>query len=169
MDHSLLFEFVDIASALSLIQILVLFSNIHQKALNQWLVRLGLIRYQLLLFQWLHWFSFWNWGVPLVTRTYILKIWIMSLLMCFWSRLFLGSWLWWSSNMFWIDIFLSIFFIWRNRRKRCPRRLLITRISRSYGTMLPLFRLIFIYNGLSLFRLVFMFDNNLDLLFRRHT
>ena len=35
MDHGLLFEFVDVASALSLIQILVFFSNIHQKALNQ--------------------------------------------------------------------------------------------------------------------------------------
>jgi hypothetical protein len=35
VDHSLLFEFVDVASALSLIQILVFFSNIHQQSLNQ--------------------------------------------------------------------------------------------------------------------------------------
>ena len=168
MDHSLLLQFVDVASALSLVQVLVFLGDVHQKTLNQGLIWLGLIWDQLLLFQRFHWFSFWNWYVSLVTRTHILKIWIMSLLMCFGSRLFLGSRLRWSSNMFWMNIFLSVFFIWRNWRKWCSRWLLITRIPWSYGAMLPLFRLIFIYYGLSLFLLIFMFDNNLDLVFWRH-
>ena len=133
------------------------------------MIWLSFLRYQLLLLQWLYWFSFWNRSVSLMIRTYILKIRIMSLLMSFRSWLFLWSWFWWSSYMFWMDILLSVFFIWRNWRKRCSRGLVITGISWSYCAMLLLFWLIFVCYGLSLFLLIFMFDNNFDLLFWRHT
>ena len=88
--------------------------------------------------------------------------------MSFRSRLFLWSWLWWGSDMFWMNVLLSVLLIWWYWRKRCPWRLLIARISRSYRAVLLLFWLIFVHYSLSLFLLILMFDNNLNLLFWGH-
>ena len=91
------------------------------------------------------------------------------MLRSFRGRLFLWSRFWRRPDMLWMNIFLSIFFIWWYWRKWCSRRLLIAWISRSNCAVLFLFWPIFINYCLCLFLLILVFDNNLDLLFWRNT
>ena len=116
-------------------------------------------------FQWLNWLTLlWLWNSSLMAWTYILQIRIMVVLRSLGSRFFPRSRFWRGSHMLWTNIFLSIFFIWRNWGIWTSWGIL-TWIPGSYRMMMFLFLIFIINYCLCLFLLIFMFENYFEIFF----